>query len=152
MTHVMNTYGRQPVAFSHGEGVWVWDVHGKRYLDGLSGIAVEPSRAPSIRWYRWLGLSVLVAAIVSFFAAVIRELAAPGAPENSPFFWTAVVCNVVCFVVLPVLLLLAIRFRRLARKEWRAVLMRAVWGGPFGTLGALWDLCADRPDGGGPGK
>jgi threonine/homoserine/homoserine lactone efflux protein len=113
---------------------------------------VEPSRAPSIRWYRWLGLTVLVAAIVSFFAAVIRELAAPGAPENSPFFWTAVVCNVVCFVVLPVLLLLAIRFRRLARKEWRAVLMRAVWGGPFGTLGALWDLCANRPDGGGPGK
>ncbi|MFO1318179.1 MAG: acetylornithine transaminase [Burkholderiales bacterium] len=41
MTHVMNTYGRQPVAFSHGEGVWVWDVHGKRYLDGLSGIAVS---------------------------------------------------------------------------------------------------------------
>lgn len=41
MTHVMNTYGRQPVAFSHGEGVWVWDTQGKRYLDALSGIAVS---------------------------------------------------------------------------------------------------------------
>lgn len=40
MQHLMNTYGRLPVAFSHGEGVWVWDVDGRRYLDALSGIAV----------------------------------------------------------------------------------------------------------------
>lgn len=118
----------------------------------MSGTAVEPFRAPSIRWYRWLGLAVLAAAILSFFAAVIRELAAPGAPQNAPFLWAAVVCNGTCFVVLPLLLLRAIRFRRLARKEWRAVLMRAVWGGPFGTLGALWDLSADPPESGGVGK
>jgi acetylornithine aminotransferase len=37
----MNTYNRQPVAFSHGEGVWLWDINGKRYLDALSGIAVN---------------------------------------------------------------------------------------------------------------
>jgi acetylornithine aminotransferase len=37
----MNTYARLPVAFSHGEGVWLWDTNGKRYLDALSGIAVN---------------------------------------------------------------------------------------------------------------
>jgi acetylornithine aminotransferase len=37
----MNTYNRQPVTFSHGEGVWLWDINGKRYLDALSGIAVN---------------------------------------------------------------------------------------------------------------
>ena len=51
--------------------------------------------------------------------------------------------NLFCLVTLPLLLLRAIRFRGLVRKEWRAVMMRAVWGGPFGTLGALWDLCTD---------
>ena len=39
--HVMNTYGRLPSALSHGQGVWVWDVNGKKYLDGLGGIAVN---------------------------------------------------------------------------------------------------------------
>jgi acetylornithine/N-succinyldiaminopimelate aminotransferase len=38
--HLSNTYGRLPVAFTHGEGVWLWDTEGKRYLDGFSGIAV----------------------------------------------------------------------------------------------------------------
>jgi acetylornithine/N-succinyldiaminopimelate aminotransferase len=39
--HVMNTYGRVPIALSHGRGVRVWDVNGKEYLDGLAGIAVN---------------------------------------------------------------------------------------------------------------
>ncbi len=39
--HVMNTYGRLPIALSHGEGCRVWDVNGKSYLDGLGGIAVN---------------------------------------------------------------------------------------------------------------
>ena len=39
--HTMNTYGRLPIALSHGEGVYVWDVNGKRYLDALAGIAVN---------------------------------------------------------------------------------------------------------------
>jgi len=38
--HLMDTYGRLPVAFTRGEGVWLWDTAGKRYLDGFSGIAV----------------------------------------------------------------------------------------------------------------
>lgn len=37
----MNTYARQDVAFARGEGVWLWDVNGKRYLDALAGIAVS---------------------------------------------------------------------------------------------------------------
>ena len=41
MSHLMNTYARLPVAFTRGEGVWLWDSEGNRYLDGLSGIAVN---------------------------------------------------------------------------------------------------------------
>ena len=37
----MNTYARLPVAFTHGEGAWLWDSNGKRYLDALAGIAVN---------------------------------------------------------------------------------------------------------------
>lgn len=39
--HVMHTYGRVPVELSHGQGVYVWDTQGKRYLDALGGIAVN---------------------------------------------------------------------------------------------------------------
>jgi acetylornithine aminotransferase len=38
---LMNTYKPLPVAFAKGEGAWLWDVNGKRYLDALSGIAVS---------------------------------------------------------------------------------------------------------------
>ncbi|TAK94895.1 MAG: aspartate aminotransferase family protein [Aquabacterium sp.] len=41
MPHVMPTYGRLSIALSHGEGVRVWDTDGRRYLDALSGIAVN---------------------------------------------------------------------------------------------------------------
>ncbi|MBK1641597.1 aspartate aminotransferase family protein [Chromatium okenii] len=37
---LMATYNRLPVTFTHGEGVWLWDTTGKRYLDALAGIAV----------------------------------------------------------------------------------------------------------------
>lgn len=37
----MNTYSRLPVAFTRGEGVWLWDTSGKRYLDGVAGVAVN---------------------------------------------------------------------------------------------------------------
>ena len=39
--HVMNTYGRVPIALERGQGVRLWDVNGKEYLDGLAGIAVN---------------------------------------------------------------------------------------------------------------
>jgi len=38
---VMPTYARQPIAFERGDGAWLIDTHGKRYLDCLSGIAVN---------------------------------------------------------------------------------------------------------------
>ena len=41
MSHVMNTYARLPVAFSHGQGSRITDTEGKEYLDALSGIAVS---------------------------------------------------------------------------------------------------------------
>ncbi len=41
MSHLMNTYARLPIAFTHGEGAWLWDSNGKRYLDALAGIAVN---------------------------------------------------------------------------------------------------------------
>ena len=39
--HVMNTYGRLPIALSHGQGCRVWDTTGRAYLDALGGIAVN---------------------------------------------------------------------------------------------------------------
>ena len=35
MSHVMNTYARQPVAFVRGQGVWLWDEAGKNDLRGV---------------------------------------------------------------------------------------------------------------------
>jgi acetylornithine aminotransferase len=37
----MNTYARLPVAFTHGQGAWLFDETGKRYLDALAGVAVS---------------------------------------------------------------------------------------------------------------
>ena len=39
-SHIMPTYQRLPVTFSHGQGAWLWDDNNNRYLDALSGIAV----------------------------------------------------------------------------------------------------------------
>ena len=41
MSHIMSTYARLPVAFTHGEGSWLFDETGKRHLDALAGIAVS---------------------------------------------------------------------------------------------------------------
>src|ERR1700694_352459 len=38
--HVLQTYRRQPVTFVRGEGVWLYDIEGREYLDLLSGIGV----------------------------------------------------------------------------------------------------------------
>lgn len=39
--HLMNTYSRQPVTFVKGDGVWLYDDHGNKYLDALAGVAVN---------------------------------------------------------------------------------------------------------------
>ncbi|HEX3036337.1 MAG TPA: acetylornithine transaminase [Thermodesulfobacteriota bacterium] len=38
--YLMNTYNRYPVVITGGEGCWIWDTEGKRYLDFITGIAV----------------------------------------------------------------------------------------------------------------
>ncbi len=40
MSHLFDTYVRMPVAMVRGEGAWLYDEQGRRYLDALSGIAV----------------------------------------------------------------------------------------------------------------
>jgi acetylornithine/N-succinyldiaminopimelate aminotransferase len=40
MTHVMQTYARQPVAFVRGDGAYLWDTQGQKYLDAVAGVAV----------------------------------------------------------------------------------------------------------------
>jgi len=40
-SHLIPTYKRQPVAFVRGEGAWLFDRNDRRYLDALSGIAVN---------------------------------------------------------------------------------------------------------------
>lgn len=40
--HIIPTYNRYPIAFDHGEGVWLYDTEGNKYLDAISGIAVCP--------------------------------------------------------------------------------------------------------------
>ncbi len=39
--YLMNTYARQPLAFVKGEGAYLWDEEGRRYLDGVAGVAVN---------------------------------------------------------------------------------------------------------------
>ncbi len=41
MPHLMNTYARLPLAFTHGQGCRIFDEAGKSYLDALAGIAVS---------------------------------------------------------------------------------------------------------------
>ena len=40
MSHIMNTYGLRSTTLVRGEGSYVWDSEGRRYLDAISGIAV----------------------------------------------------------------------------------------------------------------
>lgn len=38
--HLMNTYATLPFAFERGEGAWLWDEDGRRYLDAIAGLGV----------------------------------------------------------------------------------------------------------------
>ena len=38
---ILKTYGRLPISFEKGEGVWLFDKHGNKYLDALAGVAVN---------------------------------------------------------------------------------------------------------------
>ena len=39
--HMLHTYNRFPVVLDHGEGVYLYDTEGKKYLDFAAGIAVQ---------------------------------------------------------------------------------------------------------------
>jgi len=39
--HLMQTYAPQQVSFARGDGAWLWDTEGRKYLDALAGIAVN---------------------------------------------------------------------------------------------------------------
>ena len=39
--HLLNSYSRLPLSFERGDGVWLYDKSGKKYLDALSGVAVN---------------------------------------------------------------------------------------------------------------
>ncbi len=41
MSALMPTYSRLPVSFTRGEGVYLYDTEGRRYLDGIAGIGVN---------------------------------------------------------------------------------------------------------------
>ena len=74
MSHLMNTYGRLSIAFKRGEGVWLWDDQGKRYLDALAGIAVNTLGHAHPR---------LVKAIADQASRAIRPGRSPSRPASS---------------------------------------------------------------------
>ncbi len=41
LAQVAKTYGRYPLVAERGEGCWLYDVEGKKYLDFLAGVAVN---------------------------------------------------------------------------------------------------------------
>jgi acetylornithine aminotransferase len=55
MSHLMNNYARQAVAFTHGQGCLLFDEQDRRYLDGLAGIAVNTLGHNHPRLVRVLG-------------------------------------------------------------------------------------------------
>lgn len=98
-----------------------------------------------MRHYRWIGLAALVAALAGFALAAVAAFADPTRAAGSGGFWTGVALIAAGFLTQATLLFRLIRRRGLQGIERRLVLTRAVWGGPFGTLGAIWDLSAE-PD------
>jgi acetylornithine aminotransferase len=73
----MNTYARQPVAFARGQGVWLWDEAGKKYLDALAGIAVNTLGHNHPRLVR--ALSEQIARVIhtsNLFRVPVQEAAA----------------------------------------------------------------------------
>ena len=74
--HVMQTYGRLPIALSHGKGCWVWDTEGRKYLDGLGGGSLFPSE-PKARWNalteQSYGDGLLDAALAARYEGLLRS-------------------------------------------------------------------------------
>ena len=92
---LLGVFGRPQLVLDHGEGAWVWDVDGRRYLDLVGGIAVNALGH---------GHPALVAAVSTQAARLVhvsnlhttapqvelaeRILRLAGAPEGSAVFFT----------------------------------------------------------------
>jgi hypothetical protein len=99
---------------------------------------------PALGGYRVAAVALFVAVIAGFVTAVVAEFALSGTPAARAVFWTGVAALVAGSLGLPLLLFRVLHLRGLERLERRLWTMRAVWGGPFGALGALWDLSGSR--------
>lgn len=88
----------------------------------------------------WLALASFLAALAGFAAAAWAGLARPSAPGTPALLWTGATLVLLAALVLPATLFVLLHRRGVRGIERRMVLIRAVWGGPFGTLGAIWDL------------
>ncbi|MGE0640142.1 MAG: hypothetical protein AB7G12_09380 [Thermoanaerobaculia bacterium] len=108
-------------------------------------MSVDPVRGWSGRTYRVAGLGLLLGGIASFALAVGMKILAPEHPATTPIVWSAIALNLVAFIWIPAMLLRLMSRRGLDTRGKRLVVSRAVWGGPFGTIGALWDLTAGDP-------
>jgi acetylornithine/N-succinyldiaminopimelate aminotransferase len=49
---LMAVYNRAPIEVDHGEGAWLFDVHGKSWLDCMCGIATDALGHPTPPWSR----------------------------------------------------------------------------------------------------
>lgn len=95
----------------------------------------------------WISLASFLAALAGFAAAAWAGLTRLSAPGTPVLLWTGAALVLLSALVLPATLFVLLHRRGVHGIERRMVLIRAVWGGPFGTLGAIWDLTA----GPGPG-
>ena len=75
MSHVMNTYARLPVAFERGQGAWLWDTQGRRYLDALADLdpALSLIEVAEDRTSVWAQFTVRVADREAVVAAMTRD-------------------------------------------------------------------------------
>lgn len=92
---LLGVFGRPPLVLSHGEGAYVWDVDGKRYLDLVGGIAVNALGHNHPALVSAVSKQAASAVHVSNFfttpaqiALAERLLEVSGAPAGSRVFFT----------------------------------------------------------------
>ena len=90
---IMGTFGRPQRVLTKGEGSYVWDADGNRYLDLLGGIAVNALGHADPEWVAAITLQASTLAHVSNFFATEPQIALAerlidicGAPEGSRVF------------------------------------------------------------------
>ncbi len=94
-----------------------------------------PARLPF-----WISLASFLAALAGFGVAAWAGLTRPAEPGTPALLWAGAALVALCALVLPATLFTLLHRQGIHGVARRMVLIRAVWGGPFGTLGAIWDL------------